>query len=54
MDNSVNMNNLLLMINRDAQRIILDRSLHSSATNEPEVWTGFPSTRACALYHHNL
>ena len=54
MDNTLNMNNLELMITRDAQKIILDRSLHSSATDEAEVWTGFPSTSACALYHHNL
>ena len=54
MGNAVNMNNSELMINRDAQKIILDRSLYSSATDEAEVWTGFPSTSACALYHHNL
>ena len=54
MGNTVNMNNLELMINRDAQKIISDRSLHSSATDEAEVWTGFALTSACALYHHNL
>ena len=54
MDNNVNMNNLELMINRNAQKIILDRSFHSSAADEAEVWHGLPSTSTCTLYHHNL
>lgn len=36
MDNTVNMNNLELMKNKDAQKIILDRFFHSSATDEPQ------------------
>ena len=36
MDNTVNMNNLELMINRGAKKIVLDRSFHFFATDEPQ------------------